>query len=60
MSTSLAERLADGVTLSLDGFLLHFSVLFLIIFPSDSAAFVPYMDHRKIMGKMEDMGIFEE
>lgn len=60
MNTPLAERLADVMTLSRDGFLLRFSIVFLRIFPSDSVQFALYVDQRKITGKMEDVGIFEE
>ena len=60
LNTPLAERLADVMTLSRDGFLLHFSIVFLRIFPRDSVQFALYVDQRKITGKMEDVGIFEE
>ena len=60
MNASLTERLADVMTLSQGGFLLRFSIVFLRIFPSDSVQFVLHVDQRRITGKMEDVGIFEE
>lgn len=45
------------MTLFLDGFLLQFCIVSLIIFPSDLDKFVLYVDQRK-MGNMGYVSVF--